>query len=82
MTTATVADGAPPGYRPTATLTFLTELRRQAGRRRTQLALGFMVALPVVILLRSSSAGRTVAAGAAAAGGSSPSWRTSRRPGV
>jgi len=51
MTTATVADGAPPGYRPTATLTFLTELRRQAGRRRTQLTLGFMLALPVVILL-------------------------------
>jgi ABC-2 type transport system permease protein len=51
MTAATVADGAAPGYRPTATLTFLTELRRQAGRRRTQLTLGFMLALPVVILL-------------------------------
>lgn len=51
MTTATVADGAAPGYHPTATLTFLTELRRQAGRRRTQLTLGFMLALPVVILL-------------------------------
>jgi ABC-2 type transport system permease protein len=51
MTTTTAADGAATGYRPTATLTFRTELRRQAGRRRTQLTLGFMLALPVVILL-------------------------------
>jgi ABC-2 type transport system permease protein len=51
MTTTTAVDGAATGYRPTATLTFLTELRRQAGRRRTQLTLGFMLALPVVILL-------------------------------
>ena len=51
MTAAQVADGAAAGYRPTATLTFTAELRRQASRRRTQLALGFMVALPVVILL-------------------------------
>jgi ABC-2 type transport system permease protein len=43
-------EGAAKGYRPTATLTFATELRRQAGRRRTQLTLGFMVALPLVIL--------------------------------
>lgn len=49
--TATEVDGAAAGYRPTATLTFLTELRRQASRRRTQLALGFMLALPAVILL-------------------------------
>lgn len=28
-----------------------TELRRQAGRRRTQLALGFMVVLPLIVLL-------------------------------
>jgi ABC-2 type transport system permease protein len=51
MTTASVADGAARGYRPTATLTFAAELRRQAGRRRTQLTLGFMLALPLVILL-------------------------------
>src|SRR5215831_4572394 len=51
MTTATAIDGAATGYRFTSTLTFATELRRQAGRRRTQLALGFMLALPVVILL-------------------------------
>ena len=43
-------DGAAAGYRPTATLTFLTELRRQATRRRTQLTLGFMLLLPLVIL--------------------------------
>jgi ABC-2 type transport system permease protein len=44
-------DGRAGGYRPTATLTFRTELRRQASRRRTQLSLGFMVLLPLVILL-------------------------------
>ncbi|HXM54837.1 MAG TPA: ABC transporter permease, partial [Candidatus Dormibacteraeota bacterium] len=43
-------DGAAPGYRPTGTLTFLTELRRQATRRRTQLTLGFMLVLPLVVL--------------------------------
>jgi ABC-2 type transport system permease protein len=51
VTATTAVDGAATGYRPTTTLTFLTELRRQAGRRRTQLTLGFMLALPVVILL-------------------------------
>ncbi len=44
-------DGGAPGYRPTATLTFATEVRRQASRRRTQLALAFMVLLPLIILL-------------------------------
>ncbi|HEY7199326.1 MAG TPA: ABC transporter permease subunit [Candidatus Dormibacteraeota bacterium] len=43
-------DGAAAGYRPAATLTFLTELRRQATRRRTQLTLGFMLLLPLIIL--------------------------------
>lgn len=43
-------DGAAAGYRPTATLTFATELRRQASRRRTQLTLAFMLVLPLVIL--------------------------------
>jgi ABC-2 type transport system permease protein len=33
------------------TLTFATEIRRQVGRRRTQLAVGAMVVLPLVILL-------------------------------
>src|SRR2546423_12680397 len=44
-------DGSAVGYRPTRTLTFRTELRRQASRRRTQLALGFMVVLPLIILI-------------------------------
>jgi ABC-2 type transport system permease protein len=51
MATVSAARGAAAGYRPTATLTFLTELRRQASRRRTQLTLGFMLALPLIILL-------------------------------
>ena len=44
-------DGAADGYRPMATLTFVTELRRQASRGRTQLTLGFMVLLPLIILV-------------------------------
>lgn len=44
-------DGAAGGYRPAATLAFVTELRRQAGRRRTQLTLGFMLLLPLLILV-------------------------------
>jgi ABC-2 type transport system permease protein len=39
------------GYRPSATLPLLAEIRRQASRRRTQLALGFMVLLPLIILV-------------------------------
>ncbi|SDY09107.1 ABC-2 type transport system permease protein [Micromonospora pattaloongensis] len=42
--------GAAAGYRPHATLSVWTELRRQASRRRTQLALGFMVVLPLIVL--------------------------------
>jgi len=45
------AGGAAAGFRPDATLTFTTELRRQATRRRTQLALGFMLVLPLIVLL-------------------------------
>jgi ABC-2 type transport system permease protein len=41
----------PETYRPTRTFTFATEFRRQASRRRTQLALGFMVVLPIIILI-------------------------------
>jgi ABC-2 type transport system permease protein len=51
MAAAPAVDGAAAGFRPTATLTFATELRRQATRRRTQLTLGFMVLLPLVILV-------------------------------
>ncbi|SBT48604.1 ABC transporter permease [Micromonospora auratinigra] len=43
--------GAAAGYRPAATLPFLAEFRRQASRRRTQLALGFMVLLPLIVLI-------------------------------
>jgi ABC-2 type transport system permease protein len=38
------------GYRATRTLPVWAEVRRQAARRRTQLALGFMVLLPLIIL--------------------------------
>ncbi len=51
MTTLSTVDGSATGYRPTRTLTFWTELRRQASRRRTQLTLGSMVVLPLIILL-------------------------------
>jgi ABC-2 type transport system permease protein len=44
-------DGAATGYRPHATMTFGTELRRQATRRRTQLTMGFMLVLPLIILV-------------------------------
>ncbi|NES16748.1 MULTISPECIES: ABC transporter permease [Micromonospora] len=43
--------GAAAGYRPSTTLPFLAEFRRQASRRRTQLTLGFMVLLPLIILV-------------------------------
>jgi len=43
--------GAAAGYRPFATLPFGAEFRRQASRRRTQLALGFLVLLPLIILI-------------------------------
>jgi ABC-2 type transport system permease protein len=39
------------GYRPRRTLSLWTEIRRQAARRRTQLALGFMVLLPLIVLV-------------------------------
>ena len=38
------------GYRPSRTLPLWAEVRRQASRRRTQLALGFMALLPLIIL--------------------------------
>ena len=39
------------GYRASRTLPIWAEIRRQATRRRTQLALGFMVVLPLIILV-------------------------------
>lgn len=51
MAATSTVDGGAAGYRPTGTLTFRTELRRQATRRRTQLSLGFMVLLPLIILV-------------------------------
>jgi ABC-2 type transport system permease protein len=42
---------AATGYRASATLPITAEIRRQAARRRTQLALGFMVLLPLIVLL-------------------------------
>jgi ABC-2 type transport system permease protein len=39
------------GYKATRTLSLGAEWRRQARRRRTQLALGFMVLLPIIILI-------------------------------
>ena len=53
------AEAAPTGYRPAASLTFATELRRQAGRRRTQLTLAFMVVLPLIVLLAFELARRS-----------------------
>jgi ABC-2 type transport system permease protein len=47
----TVLTGAAVGYRPHATFSFGTELRRQLSRRRTQLALGFLVVLPLIVLV-------------------------------
>jgi ABC-2 type transport system permease protein len=42
---------AATGYRPGATMSLWTEIRRQATRRRTQLSMGFMVLLPLIVLL-------------------------------
>ncbi|GAA0814989.1 ABC transporter permease [Spirilliplanes yamanashiensis] len=42
---------AATGYRPGSTLPIWAEVRRQASRRRTQLALGFMALLPVIVLV-------------------------------
>ncbi|WP_051809249.1 ABC transporter permease [Actinoplanes subtropicus] len=45
------AAGGAVGWRAAATLPVWAEVKRQATRRRTQLALGFMVLLPVIILI-------------------------------
>ncbi|GAA3512580.1 ABC transporter permease [Actinocatenispora rupis] len=44
-------DGSATGYRAAATLRVGTEIRRQLTRRRTQLVLGFLVLLPVILFL-------------------------------
>jgi ABC-2 type transport system permease protein len=46
-----MSDSAAVGYRPSHTMPIWAEVRRQASRRRTQLALGFMVLLPLIILI-------------------------------
>ncbi len=48
------AAGVPEGFRAVHTLPVRVELIRQLRRRRTQLALGFMVALPVILLIAFS----------------------------
>src|SRR5690348_15228362 len=48
--TLSTVDGSATGFAATRTFTFWTEFRRQATRKRTQLALGFMVLLPLIIL--------------------------------
>jgi ABC-2 type transport system permease protein len=50
---------AAPGYRATRTLPIWAEVRRQASRKRTQLALGFMVLLPLIILIAFEFGGDT-----------------------
>ncbi|MGB3372780.1 MAG: ABC transporter permease subunit [Rhodococcus sp. (in: high G+C Gram-positive bacteria)] len=44
-------DGRAAGYSAGRTLPFTTELRRQFGRRRTQLAIGFLALLPVILAI-------------------------------
>lgn len=43
------AGGLPPGFRAGATLPVRVELARQLRRRRTQLTLAFMIALPIIL---------------------------------
>lgn len=45
------ADGRAHGYTSGRTLPFRTELRRQLGRRRTQLSIGFLALLPVILVV-------------------------------
>ena len=56
MAAVQAAAGAARGYRPTATLTFAAEVRRQAGRRRTQLTLAFVVLLTGTALVAGTLA--------------------------
>jgi ABC-2 type transport system permease protein len=49
--TIELPDTGASGYRPSRTLSIWAEVRRQATRRRTQMALGFMFVLPLIILV-------------------------------
>jgi ABC-2 type transport system permease protein len=51
MTTVIESPEGALGYRAGATLSYGTEMRRQLSRRRTQLTLGFMVLLPLIVLV-------------------------------
>jgi len=51
MDTTIESPAGAAGYRPGRTLAYRTEMRRQAARRRTQLTLGFMVLLPLIVLV-------------------------------
>lgn len=46
-----MSTSAAVNYKASATLPIWAEVRRQASRRRTQLALGFMALLPLIVLL-------------------------------
>ena len=52
--TAAGPDGTAAGFRPGGTLPVRVELARQLRRRRTQLALGFLAALPVILWIAFS----------------------------
>lgn len=65
--------GVPAGFDARRTLSIRVELARQLRRRRTQLSLGFMVALPLILLLAfsfgsSNSGGNTTLVDLAQAG--------------
>jgi ABC-2 type transport system permease protein len=47
----TQAEEAATGYRPGATLSYGTEMRRQLARRRNKVTLGFMIVLPLIVLI-------------------------------
>lgn len=68
-------DGSAEGYRPRRTLPLRVEFSRQLSRRRTQLILGFLTALPLLLLAAfqlgdetSAEAGRTLADNATTSG--------------
>jgi len=50
-------DGAVPGYRARRTLGLRVEARRQFTRRRTQIALGFLIVLPFLLIAAFSAGG-------------------------
>ena len=50
-TTALPAPTAQRAPKGTSTFSILTELRRQASRPRTRIALACMVALPIIVLI-------------------------------